>query len=95
MPTYKREKNSNNYVNKKEQCPSYTDRILLKNNSNCPLEITEYNAHETYWGSDHRPVYAIVRMVTQPQNYINASALLDPTKPIQGHGELQFLHTML
>ena len=39
MPTYKRMYNQNDYVNKNNQCMSYTDRILVKNNSNCPLEI--------------------------------------------------------
>ena len=71
QPTYKREKNQNTFVNKKDQCPSYTDRILVKNNSSCPLLIQEYGAHETYWGSDHRPVYAHVKAVTQPQYFIN------------------------
>ena len=64
MPTYKREKNSNGYVNKKEQCPSYTDRILVKNNSNCKMTISEYGCHENYWGSDHRPVYNLVKVIT-------------------------------
>ncbi len=33
MPTYKRDEMSNGvYINKKDQCPSYTDRILLKVN---------------------------------------------------------------
>ena len=56
-PTYKRTKESNVFINKNEQCPSYTDRILFKNNSNCEFTIYNYNAHEEYFGSDHRPVY--------------------------------------
>ena len=33
MPTYKRDANSNYiYINKKNQCPSFTDRILFKSN---------------------------------------------------------------
>jgi hypothetical protein len=36
MPTYKRADLENDtYVNKKDQCPSYTDRILFKNNTRC------------------------------------------------------------
>ena len=77
MPTYKREKNVNAYVNKNNQCMSYTDRIMVKNNSNCPLTIQEYNAHENYWGSDHRPVFAHVKVVTQPQNFISPTTLLN------------------
>ena len=66
MPTYKREKNTNNFVNKNNQCMSYTDRIMIKNNSNCPMLIQEYGCHENYWGSDHRPVFTLVRLLTQP-----------------------------
>lgn len=34
MPTYKRDSDNNeNYVNKKDQCPSFTDRIPFKNNT--------------------------------------------------------------
>jgi hypothetical protein len=32
MPTYKRNKYEEGYYNKKNQAPSYTDRILFKNN---------------------------------------------------------------
>ena len=36
MPTYKQDKNNPNcYIEKKDQCPSYTDRILMRNNSTC------------------------------------------------------------
>lgn len=66
MPTYKREKRGLTYVNKKDQCPSYTDRIMVKNNSNCPMAIREYKALENCHGSDHRPVFAHFSLVTQP-----------------------------
>lgn len=95
MPTYKREKNTNSYINKKEQCPSYTDRILVKNNSNCALAIREYRALEEYWGSDHRPVQAIYSLVTQPQNFLNVPVLLNRNVSVQGHGEVMFRYTML
>ncbi len=39
MPTYKRREDSNEYKNKNDQCPSYTDRILFKNNTDCRTEI--------------------------------------------------------
>lgn len=95
MPTYKREIDSNTYVNKKDQCPSYTDRILIKNNSQCQLAIKEYGCYENYWGSDHRPVYTHVNVVTQPQHYVDPVSLLSPKSQELGHGELKFLHTML
>ena len=68
---------------------------MIKNNSNCPLEIAEYNAHEKYWGSDHRPVYAQVSLVTQPQYFIDPLTLLNAQNKTQGHGEIVLLHTMM
>ena len=45
MPTYKRSDTSNKiYVNKNEQCPSYTDRILFKNNTQSKVVYHEYNS---------------------------------------------------
>ena len=32
-PTYKRDSKENKYINKKNQAPSYCDRILFKNNT--------------------------------------------------------------
>ena len=56
LPSYKMEKGRLEYVNKKNQAPSYCDRVLYRNNS-C-LEITEdyYRCLDTVYGSDHRPV---------------------------------------
>lgn len=33
MPSYKRNRTDNGYFNKKNQAPSYTDRILIRNNT--------------------------------------------------------------
>lgn len=44
------------YVNKKEQAPSYCDRILVKNNTNDSIRFIEYQAYHDVLGSDHRPV---------------------------------------
>jgi hypothetical protein len=33
MPTYKLSVTENTYVDKKDQAPSYTDRILFRNNT--------------------------------------------------------------
>ena len=57
MPTYKRHDTDNSiYVNKKDQCPSYTDRIIYKNNTNCKIDIHTYTSIDDQFGSDHRPV---------------------------------------
>ena len=71
MPTYKRNKYENVWINKNEQCPSYTDRILVKNNVNCnKVELVEYNALENYKGSDHRPVFLRLNMKIMPKNLL-------------------------
>lgn len=45
MPTYKRDENDNSsYVNKKDQCPSYTDRVLFRNNTKCSVQFHEYTS---------------------------------------------------
>ena len=56
MPTYKRNKHEDGYMNKKNQAPSYTDRIIFKNNTECEAEVNNYNSLESVYGSDHRPV---------------------------------------
>ena len=58
-PTYRRIKNGDEFSNKKEQSPSYTDRILFRNSKSHYLVVNEYNSKEYQYGSDHRPVYAI------------------------------------
>jgi hypothetical protein len=59
MPTYKRDSNSNGvYINKKEQCPSFTDRVLFKqNDKNGSVRFNEYMCRDQIFGSDHRPVF--------------------------------------
>ena len=57
MPTYKRQHKSNGYTNKKEQPPSWTDRVLIKNNCGRKVNIKEYDCMDDFWGSDHRPVF--------------------------------------
>ena len=78
LPTYKRDMNGTGYVNKKDQCPSFTDRIMVKNNSSGTVEILEYSSHETHMGSDHRPVFTRTRVTTKPQNYISPLTLITP-----------------
>ena len=57
LPTYKLSRTEPHvYVNKKEQAPSYCDRILMKNNTKDSVKCTEYQAYHDVFGSDHRPV---------------------------------------
>ena len=44
------------YIDKKNQAPSYTDRVLYKNNSSLMTEQTAYKCLHHVIGSDHRPV---------------------------------------
>ena len=45
MPTYKRADFDNSaFVNKKDQCPSYTDRVLFRNNTKCAAQAHEYSS---------------------------------------------------
>jgi len=55
-PTYKRSKVDTGYFNKKNQAPSYTDRVLFKNNTSNQVLLNSYNSLEHVLGSDHRPV---------------------------------------
>ena len=55
-PTYKKNKFDDSYFNKKSQAPSYTDRILFKNNTSNLVLLNSYHSLEQVYGSDHRPV---------------------------------------
>ena len=44
------------YHNKKDQSPSYCDRILWKNNTTDAVDVKGYDAYHDVYGSDHRPV---------------------------------------
>lgn len=59
MPTYKREdKVNDSYINKKEQAPSYCDRILAKClDDKASLKYHTYDCRDQIFGSDHRPVF--------------------------------------
>ncbi len=60
IPTYRRLRDEpKGFSNKKEQAPSYTDRILYKSSANHSLVNIEYTSKEHLMGSDHKPVYGI------------------------------------
>jgi len=95
MPTYKRRDDCNEFKNKNEQCPSYTDRILFKNNTNCWTRIKQYGCHEEYYGSDHRPVFVRMQIRTKPCSYVNPITLINPQLPVQGRGEIRLKNVKL
>jgi hypothetical protein len=59
-PTYRRERGGNEeYSNKKNQSPSYTDRIIYCKKPHLKMKPIEYTSLEEQFGSDHRPVVAL------------------------------------
>jgi hypothetical protein len=56
VPTYRRVKHDDSFSNKREQSPSYCDRILLRHNENYNCEVLHYFSKDKQYGSDHRPV---------------------------------------
>lgn len=70
LPTYKLEKKKAHvYHNKKEQSPSYCDRILYKVNTADTVDIREYEAYHDVFGSDHRPVTLSMDIGLVPYTY--------------------------
>jgi len=59
-PTYRWERRSNVFSNKKSQAPSWTDRVLwhCKTGLETAVELKSYGSAPNVFGSDHRPVYA-------------------------------------
>ena len=56
LPSYKMSGEIDSYIDKKNQAPSYTDRVLYKNNSSLTAEAGHYKCLHNVFGSDHRPV---------------------------------------
>lgn len=80
LPTYKRGRQENSYVNKKNQSPSYTDRILIKNNTTHETEMKKYDVLDNVFGSDHRPVVCELIINLKQTRYVDEPMLLDDTK---------------
>ena len=80
MPTYKCFPTENGkYINKKEQCPSYTDRILFKKNDSCTeAAINKYSSIPEVFGSDHRPVMKDITFSIALDNLCDPEPLMDP-----------------
>jgi hypothetical protein len=80
LPTYKRGRQNNTYVNKKNQAPSYTDRILVRNNTTHETEVKKYDVLDTVFGSDHRPVVLELVINLKHTSYMDELALLDSSR---------------
>jgi hypothetical protein len=64
QPTYKRNCDDNQYKNKKNQAPSYCDRILFRNNTSYNYNIKKYECGDNVFGSDHRPISMSIHLKT-------------------------------
>ena len=60
-----------NYIDKKDQAPSYCDRVLYKNNTSLEIKVDKYECLHEVYGSDHRPVSLelTIKNFGQPQYY--------------------------
>ena len=56
LPSYKLAKEQLFYVDKKDQAPSYCDRVIYKNNTSLEIVVDDYECKHQVHGSDHRPV---------------------------------------
>eukprot|EP00347_Sterkiella_histriomuscorum_P004413 403360556 len=91
MPSYKRNKTDNDYLNKKNQAPSYTDRILYRNNTEQQMLLRDYNCLNNVFGSDHRPIILDVDIVIKPNRLLSIPRLIDRTMQTQqGIGMIKF-----
>ena len=89
-PSYKMYPKKNEYFNKKNQAPSYTDRVLYKNNTSLTTDAQQYQCHHDMFGSDHRPVSLLLKLKNFKQpSMCDLSKLLNINKPRQGYGELK------
>jgi hypothetical protein len=63
-PSYRCNRKTDEWSNKRRQSPSYTDRILYRSLAGCnkELELVDYISHPNVKGSDHRPVSAFFKM---------------------------------
>ena len=81
LPTYKRNSDDNEYKNKKNQAPSYCDRILFRNNTCYSYTVNKYECNDHVFGSDHRPVSLSINLKTsfgsQDQQHVKMQAFID------------------
>ena len=68
------------FKNKKNQAPSYTDRVLFRNNTCQKHAVTKYGSMEHMLGSDHRPVFLDTTLDMTPYTFMNEECLIDASK---------------
>ena len=90
LPSYKMSTSEMKYVNKKEQAPSYCDRVLFKPNMPAPWSTDFYKCLHEMHGSDHRPVVLGITLNDfKHPDFQELPRLLDMENPRQGYGELK------
>jgi len=65
-PTYRMIKGKDEYSNKRNQNPSYCDRILWNTLHDEDIELIQYKGIHELMHSDHRPVSAMFRVKSKP-----------------------------
>ena len=89
LPSYKMSSEVDQYINKKDQAPSYTDRVLYKNNSSLTIQENSYKCLHNVHGSDHRPVQLSISIKDFKQpDFAEIQKLMNRDKPNQGYGQL-------
>jgi hypothetical protein len=73
-PTYRMIKGKDEYSNKKNQNPSYTDRVLWRSNAPAMLANSSYTACFELNNSDHRAVTATFDVTPIPQHRVTPAA---------------------
>lgn len=84
-PTYRWEKTCNVFSNKREQAPSYTDRVLWHSLHSGQLTQDSYGASPDVFGSDHRPVFATFTMTPRSFKWGNYTEMGDSRVDILLH----------
>lgn len=94
-PTYRMDKKSAAYNNKKNQNASWCDRVLLRSRPGLQPRVRQlfYHGHADILGSDHRPVSAAFQLEL-PLPYINVGHLDGASGP-QVHLSLSYLEAQL
>jgi len=79
MPTYKTKLDkAGEYWGKENHAPSFTDRILVKNNSSQDIEFLKYISRDEILGSDHRPVNLVFKVQQKQLEHVDTLRFLSP-----------------
>ena len=90
LPSYKMSATEEVYIDKKDQAPSYCDRVLFKSNQPSEWTADFYRCLHDFHGSDHRPVQLGLTLHNfgQPK-FQDLNRLIDMSTPRQGYGLIQ------